>query len=245
MKLGRRKTDGFTLLELLLVIAIIAILASLLLPTLTRAKQSAASARCVNNLRQLGLAAQMYWDDNNGQAFRYRGASQDGGDIYWFGWLEAGIEGNRAYDASRSALYPYLGGRGVEVCPALDYSLREFKLKAQGASYGYGYNLHLSAPLNQPPLKISTLGRPGAVITLADAAQVNTFQAPASPDHPMLEEFYYVSTNEMTAHFRHGGKALGLFCDGHVAQEPPVPGSLDSRLPKQRVGTLRASSLIP
>ncbi len=58
---------GFTLIELLLVIAIIAILASLLVPGLGRAKQTAKSAGCINNYRQLQLAWRLYADDHDGQ----------------------------------------------------------------------------------------------------------------------------------------------------------------------------------
>lgn len=233
---------AFTLVELLVVIAVIALLAALLLPALANAKHSAARTRCASNLRQLILAAQLYWDEHENISFAYRGPATNGGDVWWFGWLErwnGANEGFRAFDPVRGALHPYLQGHGVELCPSFDYAFASLKLKASGASWGYGYNRHLATN------NVGAMRQPSDTVVFADAAQVNDFQSPASIDHPMLEEFFYVSTNtfEATAHFRHQRFANAAFADGHVDREPLQPGSLDARLPDRWVGRLRPESL--
>ena len=85
-----RGDHGFTLVELLVVIALIAILAALLLPALAKAKASAQSAACKSNLRQLGMALNMYAQDNK----KYPGPIiEDDSGIFaiqgFSGWTEA------------------------------------------------------------------------------------------------------------------------------------------------------------
>jgi len=232
---------GLTLVELLVVLFLLGLLAGMLLPALARGRAQAQRIRCIANLHQLGLAAAMYWDDSEGMLWKYyRGVSGDG-RLYWFGWLQNGKEGQRRFDPTKGVLYPYLEGRGVEICPSLRYHLTYFKRKAVGAAYGYGYNIRLSTPLQEPPKRLADLKAPGRTALLADAAQVNTFQPPASPEHPMLEEFYYISPQEPTTHFRHLGRCNVLCCDSHVESATPAPGTLDPRLPQEQVGCLPQS----
>lgn len=236
--LRRYVQRGFTLVELLVVIAIIGVLAALLVPALARGKSAARRTACTSNLRQLGLASQMYWDDNDGKMFPYRSGSDAKGTRYWFGWIARGAEGDRSFDVEQGAVYPYLKARGIEICPSFNYNSRFLKQKATGASYGYGYNLHLSPPLAKSSLRITQIKHQEQVGLFADSAQVNTFQSPASPSNPMLEEFYYFNKSEPTVQFRHQDRANVVFLDNHVESKKMAIDSQDERLPEANVGRL-------
>lgn len=104
-----RPTIAFTLIELLVVVAIIAILASMLLPALGRARDKGKSAKCQNNLRQLGLAVQMYDEDY---------------EVYPIGWPPNDLLALPNPPIWYRQLQPFLGratnvsGSGVFVCPS-------------------------------------------------------------------------------------------------------------------------------
>jgi len=242
----RGKCGGFSLTELLVTLGVVASLAGLILPGLSKARLAAGGARCTSNLRQLVLASQLYWDDHAGTTFAERRGRQDDGWLYWFGWLQDGVEGERRFDATAGALWPYLRGRGVEVCPALDRHSERFKAKARGAAYGYGYNI-LLGPRGGEAVRMHQLMNPSGLAVYVDSGQINDFQPPASQDRPMLEEFYYFGTNrlEATVHFRHAQRAVAAFADGHVSTELPEPGSVDPRLPPHLIGRLDATRVRP
>lgn len=248
----RIASRAFTLIELLVVIAIIGILGSLLLPVLARTKISAWRADCGSSLRQLGLATQMYWDDYGGRCYPWYSGATNNGQLYWFGWLGYGAEGQRPVDLSAGVLYPYLAASKARLCPALNYDPSQFKLKAVSPVCSYGYNGMLAPASGTCAPGISRIPVPSETSLFADAAQINNFQAPASPSNPMIEEWYYLDnpTNSPGpgyyphGHFRHSRKASAAFCDGHVGREKFLPGSLDTKLPNQFVGRYRPEMLV-
>ena len=181
---------AFTLIELLVVVAVIGILASLLLPALGNAKGKAQGTRCLNNLKQIGLATLMYAND-------HRGVIQVDAPLSpkttWAGIL-----------ATNQNLRPF----DVFVCPS--YAPRRFTnwFKTYGvrqdipAEYAGGDFAEL--------LKTDGIRKPTEYLHVADTTSRGR-QGIGS------EQFYYFrADSEKEVHGRHNLRANGLFIDGHI-----------------------------
>jgi len=191
-----REARGFTLLELLVAITIIAILASLLLPALNRAKQAAKTTTCLNNLRQWGLATQMFAAENDDllpEDGSPNAINKDGHG--WYNDLPL-VLGLRCYEEmpwhTNAAVEP---GKCLWICPSNPR-------RSNGTNLFHDcLNEHVNGPGAHAQRKLSSIPNPALTVWLFD----NGGQAGVAQQNN-------VHTN------LHSGGANFTFLDGHSSR---------------------------
>lgn len=204
----RKSLGGFTLIELLVVIAIISILFSMLLPALSTAKEAGRRASCAGSLKQIGVAMQMYFGENNDWVDSVQGTP------YWNGWY-------------RDLCPAYIPGTKVFECPSsLSEGLFRKVPKAFSSTtgnegrFGYGFNYH-GLWTNWNAQKLSQLKRPSGTLLICDSFGDTTSTPPGNFAYAVASAGD-VWTAERAPSKRHSNGANILFFDGHISWLPAV-----------------------
>jgi len=205
----RGNSRSFTLVELLVVIAIIGLLAGLSVPAISRATAKAESTGCVNNLRQIGTAMNLFASENNGYLPYASGPNAAGtGNSFGFNNWQAPLAvimgvGTGSVSFPSQDSFQNAKAKHPFNCPACKTGFRTYTANMRGMGFLPGGNAY-------PQRKIASLVKSSQLILVAD----DTFgdPAPANSGTDYFDESNY--TNRIG--IRHGGRANALFGDFHV-----------------------------
>jgi len=238
-----RGARGFTLIELLVVISIIALLVSILMPSLQAAKEHAKAIQCLSNLRNLGNGMIMYHGENNGIFWPYsQGVDGNGQIIYFWGSI---LPSNKMVDTSTSAFMPYAGGKDLLACPNQPWGSYVPQAGAKETTTNYGYNSFYLDPTSGRLYRDAATGGRKSSPAIPDPARLFVFNdsamfwAPAGvyilQNSTYLEPVSGNSVQQPTTHFRHNKDRTHALCaDGHADRFGLEGGAM--KVPDKKLG---------